>query len=42
MKSISVSLNIDIDTPKRIKIGKHKEGLYHIQHINVFHSNFNK
>ncbi len=24
---------------KRIKTGKHKEGIYHIQHINSLHSN---
>ena len=27
---------------KRIKRGKHKEGLYHIQHINALHSNLKK
>ena len=27
---------------KRIKIGKHKEGIYHIQHINALHSNLKK
>lgn len=27
---------------KRIKSGKHKEGLYHIQHINVLHINLKK
>lgn len=26
----------------RIKRGKHKEGLYHIQHINALHSNLKK
>ena len=27
---------------KRIKTGKHKEGIYHIQHINSLHSNLKK
>jgi transposase-like protein len=27
---------------KRIKRGKHKEGIYHIQHINALHSNLKK
>ncbi|NSB14099.1 hypothetical protein BCD95_002358 [Clostridium beijerinckii] len=27
---------------KRIKRGKHKEGLYNIQHINALHSNLKK
>ena len=27
---------------KRIKTGKHKEGIYHIQHINALHSNLKK
>lgn len=27
---------------KLIKRGKHKEGLYHIQHINALHSNLKK
>ena len=27
---------------KPIKRGKHKEGLYHIQHINALHSNLTK
>lgn len=27
---------------KRIKAGKHKEGIYHIQHVNSLHSNLKK
>ena len=27
---------------KHIKRGKHKEGIYHIQHINAVHSKFKK
>lgn len=35
----ATDLNLD---HKRIKTGKHKEGIYHIQHINSLHSNLKK
>lgn len=34
-----IDFNLD---HKRIKTGKHKEGIYHIQHINSLHSNLKK
>jgi hypothetical protein len=33
--------DLDIEL-QQIKRGKHKEGIYHIQHINAFHSKLKK
>lgn len=38
---IKFAQNFNIEL-KQIKRGRHKEGLYHIQHINAFHSKLKK
>jgi transposase-like protein len=38
---IQFAQNLDIEL-QQIKRGKHKEGIYHIQHINAFHSKLKK
>lgn len=38
---IKFAIDFNLDH-KRIKTGKHKEGIYHIEHINSLHSNFKK
>ena len=38
---IKFAIDFNLDH-KRIKTGKHKEGIYHIQHINSLHSNLKK
>jgi len=35
---IKFAQNLDIEL-QQIKRGKHKKGIYHIKHINTFHSN---
>jgi len=38
---IKFAQNLDIEL-QQIKCGKHKGGIYHIQHINAFHSKLKK
>lgn len=38
---IQFAIDFNLDH-KRIRSGKHKEGIYHIQHVNFLHSNLKK